>query len=67
MNEEDESVEKIGIDTPFYSVWGDLIGAAGLCKSFRDKGFEVSIEEVFEHPTIREQMRLLKGRQILYT
>lgn len=66
MDGEDKSVEDIGMDTPFYTVWGDPICAAGLCKYFRDNGFEVTVEEVIKHPTIRGQIRWLKGLRVLY-
>ncbi|GME55073.1 uncharacterized protein SETTUDRAFT_155102 [Neofusicoccum parvum] len=47
--------------TPFYDVWGDLIGAAALARCYGDCGYEVSTEDVLDNPSQGEQMALLAG------
>jgi len=54
----------IGMDTPFYYVWGNLVAAAAICKIYRGRGFEVSVEDIIDKPTIREQIKLLKGNRL---
>ena len=50
--------EKITHDTPFYEVWGRLIAAAQFSFAFRQKGYDISMEEVIDNPTIRLQVDL---------
>jgi hypothetical protein len=59
--DEDETLESIGMDTPFYGVWGDLVASAALCRNYRDAGFGVLVEDIVDHPTMRQQIALLKG------
>jgi hypothetical protein len=54
----------MGMQTPFYCLWGDLAAAAALQKSYQEKGFEVSIEDLIDYPTIEGQIRLLRLKQI---
>ncbi len=60
----EEETSDIGMDTPFYYVWGDLVAAAAIHKIYRGKGFEVSVEDIIDNPTIREQVKLLKENRL---
>ncbi|KAH6724193.1 hypothetical protein BKA61DRAFT_727923 [Leptodontidium sp. MPI-SDFR-AT-0119] len=59
MGQETPHNTTIGLDTPFYDVWGDLIAAAALCKSYRTAGFDVDVEDIVDNPTMRKQIVLL--------
>ncbi|KAH8586613.1 hypothetical protein B0O99DRAFT_695320 [Bisporella sp. PMI_857] len=52
------TLEQVSENTPFYNVWGKLIAAAQFSFAFRQRGFNISMEEVIEHPTIRLQVDL---------
>ncbi|KAH7030084.1 hypothetical protein B0J12DRAFT_732507 [Macrophomina phaseolina] len=54
-----KSVEGFDSDTPFYEVWGDLIGAAALARAFGEKGYKVSVEDVLDCASISEQVALI--------
>ena len=51
-------IEEIPKDMPFYKVWGRLIAAAHFSFEFQQRGFNISMEEVIDHPTIRLQVGL---------
>lgn len=53
---------KVGVDTPFYNIWGDMVAAAALCQMYRGSGFDVSVEDIIDNATIAVQIRLLHRR-----
>ena len=46
--------------TPFFDVWGHLIAAHGLADFYRRRGFDVTLEDLMENPTINLQRDLLQ-------
>ncbi|MCJ1393829.1 hypothetical protein MMC18_006705 [Xylographa bjoerkii] len=51
------------ISTPYFEVWGSHIATYGLARSYCREGFEVTVEDVIESPTIALQVDLL-GRSV---
>ncbi|KAJ6019897.1 hypothetical protein N7522_000605 [Penicillium canescens] len=60
-----EDTENISMSTPFYEVWGDLAGATALCQIYRRRGFDVSVEDVVDNPTVEKQAQLLASHPLL--
>ncbi|OCK74419.1 acetyl-CoA synthetase-like protein [Lepidopterella palustris CBS 459.81] len=52
--------------TPFFDVWGHLIAAHGLADFYCGRGFDVTLEDLMENPTINLQSSLLQ-RLALFT
>lgn len=47
-------------NTPFYDVWGDMIAAVQLTEHYRrNGGYDISVEDVVQHPTMQMQTELL--------
>lgn len=49
-------------DTPWFEVWGELVAAAGFAETYRRLGFEASMEDMLECPTIASQISFIMGQ-----
>ncbi|MFL6199848.1 MAG: amino acid adenylation domain-containing protein, partial [Thermoanaerobaculia bacterium] len=55
------NVDRVGIDDPFFSLGGDSIRSIQVMSLAQERGITVSLQELFQHPTIRalaERVRL---------
>ncbi|HVZ39806.1 MAG TPA: amino acid adenylation domain-containing protein [Candidatus Kapabacteria bacterium] len=51
-------LDGIGIDDDYFLLGGDSIRSIAICARTREAGIRISVAELFEHPTIRELIRL---------
>ena len=54
-------VEKIGVNDNFFSVGGDSIKSIQIGSRMRTLGYEVTVQDIFSHQTIRQLSSNLKG------
>ncbi|HEX7182946.1 MAG TPA: amino acid adenylation domain-containing protein [Thermoanaerobaculia bacterium] len=47
-------VERIGVHDNFFSLGGDSIRSIGALAQIREKGLDLSLQQLFQHPTIAE-------------
>ncbi|KAH8768659.1 hypothetical protein F5882DRAFT_442431 [Hyaloscypha sp. PMI_1271] len=53
-------------DTPFFEIWGSLIGAAYLAECYgAEIGVDISMEEIVEHPSMRLQSELVRKKWVM--
>ncbi|WP_405617058.1 amino acid adenylation domain-containing protein [Streptomyces sp. NBC_00076] len=55
-------LERVGVEDGFFELGGDSIRAVALAGGLRGAGFEVGVQEVFEHHTVARMALLLAGR-----
>ncbi|WP_326760221.1 amino acid adenylation domain-containing protein [Streptomyces phaeochromogenes] len=55
-------LERVGVEDGFFELGGDSIRAVALAGALRGAGFEVGVQEVFEHHTVARMAVLLAGR-----
>lgn len=49
---------EVSLDTPFYEVWEQPVAAAQFVHEFQLEGFNVSVDDILNAPTMRQQIRL---------
>jgi amino acid adenylation domain-containing protein len=54
-------VERIGRDDNFFSLGGDSILSIRILAQARERGFELDLQQIFEHPTVRQLARAARG------
>ena len=50
---------ELTLDTPYFDVRGDLVYTLQLAKVYRKEGIEIAMEDLIDHPLIRQQINLL--------
>ncbi|MFI8835437.1 non-ribosomal peptide synthase/polyketide synthase [Streptomyces afghaniensis] len=55
-------LERVGVEDGFFELGGDSIRAVALAGALRGAGFEVGVQEVFEHRTVAQLAVMLAGR-----
>ncbi|CAG9998538.1 unnamed protein product [Clonostachys byssicola] len=56
--------EKIDPGAPFYSVWSSRIAAVQLADQYKILGYKLEMEDIIEHPTMKEQSDILNRRHV---
>ncbi|AFY58521.1 amino acid adenylation enzyme/thioester reductase family protein [Rivularia sp. PCC 7116] len=56
-------VEEIGIYDNFFALGGDSIRSIQVCSQVRERGFDLSIQEIFKHQTIEELAKNLTQKK----
>ncbi|KAH6714878.1 hypothetical protein BKA61DRAFT_734232 [Leptodontidium sp. MPI-SDFR-AT-0119] len=57
----DQSPTEIDINVPFYDVWGSLLVASQFSEHYIREGFDVTMEEIIENPSMQMQTLLLSN------
>jgi amino acid adenylation domain-containing protein len=55
-------VERVGIDDDFFGLGGDSILSLRILSRARDRGIDLDLPQLFQHPTIRRLARELRAR-----
>ena len=50
---------ELTLDTLYFDVWGDLVYTLQLAKVYRKEGIEIAMEDLINHPSMRQQINLL--------
>ena len=56
-------LEKIGIYDNFFALGGDSIRSIQICSQVRERGFDLSIQDIFKHQTIDELAKNLTQKK----
>ncbi|MEC1581805.1 amino acid adenylation domain-containing protein [Bacillus subtilis] len=60
------SVDKLGVNANFFELGGDSIKALQVCARLKQRGFETTVREMFEHQTLGElSARVRKALRII--
>ncbi|HBL28102.1 MAG TPA: hypothetical protein DD490_14815, partial [Acidobacteria bacterium] len=54
-------LDRVGVDESFFTLGGDSILSLQVVSRAREKGLDLSLQQVFEHPTLRDLARQLEG------
>ncbi|HVR95316.1 MAG TPA: amino acid adenylation domain-containing protein, partial [Thermoanaerobaculia bacterium] len=54
-------IEQVGRDDSFFALGGDSILSLKVLSQARRRGFELTLQQLFQHPTVRELARELSG------
>lgn len=58
ISESDVLSAEISLDTPFYEIWEQPIAAAQFVHEFQREGYNVSMDDILNAPTMRQQISL---------
>ncbi|PYS75170.1 MAG: hypothetical protein DMF66_20170, partial [Acidobacteria bacterium] len=56
-------VERVGIDDNFFALGGDSIRSIQVLSSAEQSGLSFSLQQLFQHQTIRELVEVLRGAE----